>query len=351
MPSSHNALERSYFSTYELSPEYRYQTWQESIGVVFEYNLDSSIQLEAFNAQIESYLIGSFMSAECISKKGEWRRTAKTIAQDGLDMYMVQVFAQGEWAIERQNHLDVAKPGSIIILDLAQAKKTFTTDFKNFTLCIPRIMLEPLLNYPDDQHGRILDANHPMTKLLANHLITLHKQAPIMSWEEANNLGTPTLELIASVLNTTFEQKNTIGSTQFNNARITQIKQFIAANLHLAELNSELICKELCLSRSTLYRLSSPFGGVQNYIKKLRLKQSFNDLLNPKYAHQSILDICLKWGFNDSSSFSRSFKTEFGITPREIRNEGRNPLAPSSELTNLTGIGDRQYENWLTHLI
>jgi len=55
------------------------------------------------------------------------------------------------------------------------------------------------------------------------------------------------------------------------------------------------------------------------YVRQRRLAQCRKDLASAAYQNLSILDICFRWGFNDAAHFSRSFRAEFGVTPREYR--------------------------------
>ncbi|MFL9923963.1 helix-turn-helix domain-containing protein [Herbaspirillum lusitanum] len=55
------------------------------------------------------------------------------------------------------------------------------------------------------------------------------------------------------------------------------------------------------------------------YVRQRRLTQCRADLASTAHRNLSILNICFRWGFNDAAHFSRSFRSEFGVTPREFR--------------------------------
>src|SRR5690606_31563428 len=46
------------------------------------------------------------------------------------------------------------------------------------------------------------------------------------------------------------------------------------------------------------------------------------DLRSPLHTQKSISDILYQWGFNDSASFSRAFREQYGVSPREYRKSG-----------------------------
>jgi AraC-like DNA-binding protein len=49
------------------------------------------------------------------------------------------------------------------------------------------------------------------------------------------------------------------------------------------------------------------------------LKGSDRALGNPEFAHLTITDIAVSWGFNSSSAFSRIFRKHFQASPRDYR--------------------------------
>ena len=54
-------------------------------------------------------------------------------------------------------------------------------------------------------------------------------------------------------------------------------------------------------------------------MRRRRLERAREDLANPLYSHLSISDVCFRWGFNDAAHFSRSFRDQFGLSPRDHR--------------------------------
>ena len=89
-----------------------------------------------------------------------------------------------------------------------------------------------------------------------------------------------------------------------------------------------MLCRELGISRSGIYRLLEAEGGVARYIQRLRLSESFAQLNDP-YNRKPIAVIADELGLIDSSSFSRAFRRQFGISPTDAREAGQAGLVPS----------------------
>ena len=72
------------------------------------------------------------------------------------------------------------------------------------------------------------------------------------------------------------------------------------------------------MSRSQLYRVLESEGGVAHYIQRRRLSESFA-LLCDASQNLPIGKVAEMLCFADASSFSRAFRQEFGVSPREVR--------------------------------
>jgi AraC-like DNA-binding protein len=75
---------------------------------------------------------------------------------------------------------------------------------------------------------------------------------------------------------------------------------------------------DMATSKSTLHRKLKSLTGLSpgEFIRNIRLKHAALMLLNNT---GNISEIAFAVGFNDPKYFSRCFKTEFGLTPREYQ--------------------------------
>jgi AraC-like DNA-binding protein len=60
---------------------------------------------------------------------------------------------------------------------------------------------------------------------------------------------------------------------------------------------------------------------LSRLIWQWRLEACHRDLVDPRLASRSVSDIAFSWGFNEAAHFSRSFKEQYGLTPREWRQQ------------------------------
>ena len=99
---------------------------------------------------------------------------------------------------------------------------------------------------------------------------------------------------------------------------IQEFRGFIEENLNNEQFDISLICKELGMSRSQLYRKLKALTGdsVANYIRKIRLQKGMDMLKN---GGLTVAEVAYQTGFKDPAHFSKSFKAMYGKNPSEIR--------------------------------
>jgi len=109
------------------------------------------------------------------------------------------------------------------------------------------------------------------------------------------------------------------------------VRQVVRKHLRTPTFRPAILCRLVGMSRSSLYRLFEGVGGIARYIQSQRLLEARAVLSDPANT-QPISEIAEDLCFADASSFSRTFKREFGHTPGEVRSAalaGLPPLAMS----------------------
>ncbi len=93
-------------------------------------------------------------------------------------------------------------------------------------------------------------------------------------------------------------------------------KPYLEPTLKLSTLATRLRLRPDQLSEILNQGLQSTFYTFVNHYRILEAKRR---LLDPQYAHLSILDIALDCGFNSKSSFAEAFRRETGMAPSAFR--------------------------------
>ncbi len=106
-------------------------------------------------------------------------------------------------------------------------------------------------------------------------------------------------------------------------AFIIRFNKIVSEHLGDPELDQQLICRELGVSRALLYnKMKSIIGtGAKEYITRIRIEKAKSLMENPSL---SIADIAEMTGFTSQSYFSTAFKSQTGMTPSQYRQKDKD---------------------------
>ncbi|MFC3615339.1 helix-turn-helix domain-containing protein [Lutimaribacter marinistellae] len=99
-------------------------------------------------------------------------------------------------------------------------------------------------------------------------------------------------------------------------SRALLVERYIAKNVGREDLGTERICRDLAMSRATLYRVFGK-GGIEARVRDERLDRCLADLLRAPKFHGAVRQVSNRWGFHDASNFRRAFHTRFGVSPSD----------------------------------
>lgn len=96
-----------------------------------------------------------------------------------------------------------------------------------------------------------------------------------------------------------------------------QLSDYIMAHME-EDLSVEHLCKELKISRTRIYEVSSHYlgMGLAKYIRKVRLREAQRYLCETSLSVTEIAERC---GFRDYNYFCRVFKEETGLPAKRFR--------------------------------
>jgi AraC-like DNA-binding protein len=302
------SLGRTNFSTRSVPPEERHDLYRRDVLVA----LDARDPEPGFTASITSLRLGAHAFYVTETGGQTMFRTPEMIAADGHDAYIVQFNIAGSHTGDFDGVPFAAGPGEVGICDLSRPMLLHSTAVKVLSTFLPRAEVEAVV--PDIAlHGMTLDGNR--AGLLIEHLTAVTRWFPQLLPETLPGITRATIELLGACL------AMEAGRTDFGvreSPVLMRARNYVEHNLLEPSLNPAKVSEALGVSRSTLYRLFEPLGGVTAFIWERRLHLARAALLDPKRARR-ISEIAFQCGFSSEAHFSRSFRKAFNIRPSDLR--------------------------------
>ncbi|WP_433157080.1 helix-turn-helix domain-containing protein [Kribbella sp. CA-247076] len=166
----------------------------------------------------------------------------------------------------------------------------------------------------------------PLYDLMLHHLTALPGVIDaLQGTQPAELVGTATTQLVRALLTSAVgdadRRPHAIADVLF-----TRITWYARQHLADPELTPARIAAEHNISVRYLYKLFAEQQlSLEQWLITERLQGAARQLTDPAYRHRSIAAIAAEWGFLDAGHFTRRFRREHGMTPRDWRRTNQRP--------------------------
>src|SRR5690606_39983557 len=102
--------------------------------------------------------------------------------------------------------------------------------------------------------------------------------------------------------------------------RRRDVSRYIDGHLHDPSMSVESVADSMQVSPRDLRALFAPTGEkVSSYMLRRRLEECARRMRDPAWSGTTLMQIALSRGFNSAAHFTRSFREQYGVSPREYR--------------------------------
>lgn len=239
------------------------------------------------------------------------------------------------WVNSLDMHSVFSEAEESVLLTLHLNEIFFDTYYENFS--------NSYYKYNDSINDRNNSLYSSISSSLAKIMLCIIKLESNYKLKAINHI----IEIIILLLNN-FKDENThnINSSLHKQTRLADILKFIEKNYN-TNLTLLSLSKEMHISSQYISKFFKDNLGIGfvDYINKLRVTKSLNDLLEDD---KSILDIAIEHGFNDHKAYNRAFKKEFNMTATEYKKE--NKITYSNKETYESNFFNNNSKSYLKYL-
>lgn len=308
-------------TTQDVKEHERFDFWREAICDVFVQLDASQLSTDTFSGILKNGWMKEIQISEVIADSQEVIRSPRQIQKASEDFFLISLQLEGTGYIEQNNRIAALAPGDFTMYDSTRPYTLyFSHSFKQLVFQFPRSLLFERLPSAEEMTAILLPGNrHQISSTVSSLLHTISSSYLYLDSRAQLRMNDTLLDLLSVVLSSV---TNTNLEGLHSRADIYRLhaKSFIYKHLANPNLTPTLIAFHLGISERYLHKLfESEEASVASFIRNKRLEQCKNDLVHPKFRHASIIDIALRWGFNNAAHFSRIFKDRYGMSPSSFR--------------------------------
>ena len=306
------------FTTAELPHRQRLEAWNAHFQTV---NTVQVSEPEASDLLVlnENWMLGAMLYSANATGRVRFERGPRHVRLDGHDHWVVRVLRRGRNRVTIGDSTWSMQAGEALLFSLDSGWVSEWADAEWASVCLPRDA------FPDISAGFAALGPGPLkvpgATLLADFFNLLEHHLRTATPDHLPMLAETTRALVASSLLSDIAP-GSVTPADRSAAQLERVRGLTRQHLASPSLNAHRLARMAGMSRSALYRLLEPHGGVATYIQALRLKLAHALLSDPSLANLPIATVAERAGFFDASAFSRAFRSGFGYPPREARAAG-----------------------------
>lgn len=314
------------FSTEEIPEPDRIAYWREHYGhIMLRVDLEpkTGAVFQARNRALSLpglQLLDGSSSPVRVSRRGEY-------LADGNDDVVLVINRMGSIAIESGGREQSLREGEAIVLCGGEPFSFNRQSLgRSFSLRVPRRLFEETVVSIDDALMRPIGSDQRALKLLENYVSWLLNSEGGIDSQLLHLSIRHVHDLLALTVGPAADFAETARTRGVRAARLKLAKTYIASRCHQRDITVRSIAVDLKVTPRYLQRLFEAHGTTfSEFLVRQRLALAHRLLCDPTAVRTSISCIAYDVGFGDLSYFNRSFRRQYGLTPREVRGDKARP--------------------------
>lgn len=270
---------------------------------------------DGFPADHTAWNLSGMLIVQQRAAAHSYMRSAAKLRSSSIDHWCIVLPHTGWSWTEVDRRVAEGQPDKLEIRSLGYPFRGRATDSESLLLYMPRDLFADAAATLDAKNNSILSGN--FANLLVGYINSVEARLRSLTADDLPRIVHATRSMIIACLGPAGE--HAAAAEQLANvALMERARRYVHNNLDAAHLTPDSMCRALGVSRSRLYQLFEPSGGVLHYIQSRRLLAAHIALSDPVDSRR-IVEIAEAFGFSSAANFSRAFSKEFGYSPREGR--------------------------------
>ncbi len=291
------------------------------VSPMFDLDTPRAQAPDGYMMDLSAYDLGPMQMSVCKASASVMRRSSALIALTGTDHFIIQFYQSTGFDVTIDGHRVPVPPLTVAMFDLRRTLTIETDQIDNVAMIIPRDLLAPMVADINSIHGLVLRTDSEANVALIMHMKGLWERLSDMGSAQAVEETQSIVAMIAAIIGAHADQR-TMARRHMRKNQFIAICRWIDEHLGNSKLQPSDIVAKFFITRPTLYRMFEQRGGIMRYILERRLERVMRDLVDPQFRNEKISAVMQSNGLQDHTSAGRAFRSHFGVTPRQVRQDG-----------------------------
>jgi len=303
--------------------------WQDVVSRCF-IPINCGAFQPGFTGRMDQLELDDSISISCVATDGHTvdrsERLARRAEGDALHLSL-QVASRG--TVRQGRRMVSVRPGTA---SMYATDSPYYLDYsepgqRQLIVQVSRAALDAPRAAVTDGLGRLTVSASDATRVFFTYALDLHRQGSFAQDSDASAASEVTRDLAATMIRASAEGARVLPRTR--GGLLRAIEDFVEVNLPRVHVDD--IAAEFYISRRTVYHVFEDVGMTpSDYLRRQRVELAARRLTDPEWEHRTIGEIAAGAGFEDATTFTRAFRREHGMTPREWRIAGGRELSAAS---------------------
>ncbi|WCS28910.1 AraC family transcriptional regulator (plasmid) [Methylobacterium sp. NMS14P] len=307
-------------------PSARARAWQAAMSVSMDTVFEPG-DLENFVGIAGVRPLGPFILCDLTTTTGTALRQRMTRAKWKHDHVILDVLVSGTLRGEIGGTAVSLGVGDCVMFDLCGGMRLRLDRTRVIGLIMPRAVFDKHVGGHIAVDGLVFEATTPQAQVIGPLLTSLNAQAAHLPDPVVRALALAVVSVTAACIAPVraVKDRSQRKHTSKPSATLARLRRFIDRQAAQPEFGVETLCTQFELSRTALYRLFKPAGGVAEAIRRRRAALAVQILMRPGSSPVKGAEIAHASGFGNERSLRNALREFYSASPREIiRDRGAN---------------------------
>ncbi len=290
------------------------EKWREDIeSICGRFDTTARDDVENFFGTIAlKQMVGLEFAVLSTNARSVSKTPAHISAEDNENFFLIYQ-QSGSSVLSQHGKEAMLHPGDSVLIDSRSGSEFhYLEGMRHISFHLPCDVLERRLNNSRPKVCEAMSSSEPMGNILGNFIRQISAKHELFDGSESAAMEEALMSMLAPLA-------NDIESKGGNLRDYARVVAYIDARLQ-EDLSPEIIAREAGVSVRSLYRLFEDRDkSLSKYIREQRLKKCAQQLRSADNSHENLTNIAYRWGFKDSAHFSRTFRSQYGMSPRDFR--------------------------------